>query len=159
MSRPSLGQVERSMSSLTLGTVKKIEERRKQIALEGVIERDEVFKIAVSGVAETLLAWQEVEVKFGTTFIDVSGQRDFPFDRPIFTYGHRITSPHPVGLTACVMEWMKNDEGTTGCLMAIGVLPGDDPNNPRSFKGELHAVFTGYGMPVDVYDAESQDIA
>ena len=138
-----------SMRSLTIGTVKSMSAAQRQRDLEGLIEREDQFKINVSGRGEEFPAWTEVEIMFGVTFVDASGQRDSPYDRPHFTYGVEIEQGVPVALDACVIEWNVNDRNEcVGCTLAIGPRSTDVA---RTFRGALHARFQGYGVPADPY--------
>lgn len=156
MGRPTMRQVEESLASVTIGTVRSIEGAKAQRALEGLAEREEQLKIDVSGNAEEFTTWVEVEIEFETIFVDATGQRDSDFVTPHFYYGSYVPVGGPVGLVACVTEWVTNDRNeTTGCTLAIGCQASDVA---RKFKGELHAVFQGYGVPVDDYGIEDFDV-
>lgn len=156
MGRPTLRQVEDSFASLTIGTVKAIDESKRQRLFEGLAEREEQFKIEVTGRGEEFPSWSSVTLEFETVFVDATGQRDSEFDRPHFYYGAYVPVGGPVGLIACVTAWTTNDRNeTTGCRLSIGAQATDVA---RTFSGELHAVFQGYGAPVNVYDAENLDV-
>lgn len=142
-----LGQ---AMNALTIGTVKAMSRAQEQRALEGLMEREEQFKIAVSGVAEEFPGWSDpIEITFGTVFVDGTAHRDSPYDRPHFTHGAYIEEGGPVGLLGCIVEWITNDRNETlGCKLCIGPVATDVA---RTFKGEFHARFQGWGAPVDSY--------
>lgn len=142
-------RLENMMKGVTIGTVRARERYLSEKQVESLQEVEEQFKIEISGRAEEFPVWDQVKIKFGTTFVDATGQRDSPFDRPHFTYGAEISSRNPVGVLACVMKWFVNDKGeTTAARVAFGAVATD---LSTKFKGEVHMTFQGYGMPVDVY--------
>lgn len=144
----------RSMKALTIGVVRGVDQAKAQRELEGLAEYEEQFKIDISGRAEEFPIWSQTDLKFGVDFVDASGQRDSPYDRPHFTYGCYVEEGPPVGVLACVIRWDVNDkEETIGCRIAIGAVASD---RSRNFKGELHARFQGYGAPTDSYGDLSQ---
>lgn len=143
------GQTARAVRGLTLGVMKAADRAREQRELEGLADVEENIKIDVAGRAEEFAAWTRLAIDFETVFIDASGQRDTEFDRPHFTYGAAITKGGPVGLLACVTDWEVNErDEVTGCIIAISAIATD---TSRTFQGELHAKFQGYGAPADAY--------
>lgn len=156
MGKPTMRNVDESFHSLTIGAVRSIESARAQRALEGLAEREEQMKIAVSGRAGEFSSWSEVEIEFETVFVNATGQRDSEFTTPHFYYGAYVPVGGPVGLIACVTEWKTNKrDETTGCVIQIGCQSSDVP---RKFSGELHAVFQGFGVPADLYDMTNLDV-
>lgn len=142
-------RLERSMRGITLGTVTDLKKAEERAQADGLIEREEQYQIAISGVAEEFLDWQTVDIKFGTVFVDATGQRDSELTQPHFTYGAQIDSGTPVGIMACVLEWKTTARGETiGCKLAIGVAASD---KTVKFKGSLHATFQGYGQPLNTF--------
>lgn len=147
--RTDTDRLDRTMKSLTIGVVHDMEARKLQRELEGLTEREDQFVIEVAGEASEFPNWQEVEIGFGILFVNGTGHRDSPLVRPFFTYGAYIEKGGPIGLLACVTRWNVNDrDETTGCTIGIGAVATD---LGRSFRGELHAVFQGYGAPADPY--------
>lgn len=145
MAGPEQQRLEKVLKGVTIGTVTDLRKAQERAYADGLIEREEQFQVAVSGAAEEFLDWQEVEVKFGTMFVDASGQRDSELERPHFTYGAEIETPTPVGLMACVLEWKTTARNETiGCKLAIGVAASD---RATKFRGFLHATFQGFGQP------------
>jgi hypothetical protein len=148
------GQMERTMRSLTIGGVRRASHRAMPRELEGLREYEDQFKIGVSGRGEEFPAWTEAHLKFNIDFVDATGQRDAPFDRPHFTYGVYIEEGGPVGLIACITRWDINGRNeTTGCMIAVGAVATD---YARTFRGELHARFQGYGAPTEQYGDPTQ---
>jgi len=143
------GQLENAMRGLTIGTVRALDNKKKDRLIEGLAEREEQFKIEVNGRAEEFPVWTKVEINFRNVFVDGTGQRDSDFDRPTYTFGYVVPVGGPVGMDACITAWNVNDRGeTVGCVMWLGARATDVP---RKFKAEVHAVFQGYGMPPDPY--------
>lgn len=143
------GRLDRTYRHLTIGQVNGMSSRRLQRELEGLREFEDQFKIEIAGRGEEFPVWTEVHLKFNIDFVDATGQRDSPFDRPHFTYGAIIESGGPIGLDACVTRWDVDDRNqTTGCMLSIGARATDFA---RKFRGELHARFQGYGAPTEAY--------
>lgn len=152
MSGPDVQRIEKAIKGLALGTVTNMAKAREEAQKDGLIEREEQFQIAISGVAEEFLDWQEIELKFGTLFTDATGQRDSELERPQFTYGAEMTLGGPVGILACVTEWKTNERNEViGCKLAIGVAASDQS---QKFKGYLHASFQGFGLPQNTFIPE-----
>jgi hypothetical protein len=148
------GRLDRTFKALNIGQVKGAAQRQRQRDLEGLLEYEDQFKIGVSGRGEEFPEWTSVRLKFNINFVDATAQRDMPYDRPHFTYGVFIERGGPVGLMACVTEWWTNNRNETlGCTLAIGAVATDVA---RTFQGELHARFQGYGAPVEQYGDPTQ---
>lgn len=149
---PQGHRLEQAMKGLTLGTVTDLRKAEERAYQDGLIEREEQFQVAISGVAEEFLDWETVEIKFSTAFMDASGQRDSELERPHFTYGAEIETATPVGILACVLEWKTTARNETiGCKLAIGVAASD---RSTRFKGFLHANFQGFGQPRNTFIPE-----
>lgn len=140
------------MARIMLGTVTNLSKAQEEAEKDGLIERDEQFQIAVSGVAEEFVTWEEVSLRFGNLFTDATGQRDSDLERPHFTYGAETIVGGPVGLLACVTEWTTNERNETiGCKLGIGVLATD---RATKFRGFVHANFQGFGLPRNTFIPE-----
>lgn len=140
-----VNRLEHALKGLTIGAVTNLRNAEKRAADDGLIEREEQFQIAISGVAQEFFAFQMAQVNFGTVFVDATGNRDSDLTQPHFTYGAKIDTPVPVGVQACVMEWKTTERNETiGCVLAIGVCSTD---RATKFKGALHATFQGFGQP------------
>lgn len=147
--RTDLDRLDRTLNSITIGAIRSIEQRKVQQQLEALTEREEHILVDVEGRAEEFPSWQEVDLDFDVTFVNGSGMRDSDILRPVFTFGTYIPQGGPVGLLACVTKWKVNDRDEThGCVLAVGAVATDVATR---FRGELHAVFSGYGAPTDVY--------
>lgn len=147
------GRLDRAMQGLTIGVARSMSDYLKEKDLEALREVDEQFQIQIEGRAEEFPTWDKIELKFDTRFIDATGQRPSPFDRPHFTYGAEAntdTTHNPVGIMACVVNWTVNDRGeTVGCILAIGAVATD---LSTKFKGWVHCTFQGWGAaPESVY--------
>lgn len=152
MPEPGLQKLERAFKSIRIGAVRDITRARKRAEEDGLIERDEQVHLVVSGLAEEFSAWQYEQITFSTAFVDATGQRDSPFDRPHVTVGSELYTSIPVALTATVVSWRTNDRNETlGCKVAIGVLSTDQPTK---FKGAVHLGFQGFGQPLNTFNDE-----
>lgn len=152
------GQLDRTMRGLTIGQARGMSERAKARTLEGLQEYEDQFKIDISGttgVGET--TWDSRQIYFNVEFVDATAQRETPYDRPHFTYGAYVEVGSPIGIVAMVSRWtVERRNETIGCVLAIGVLPTDEP---RRFRGEVHARFQGYGAPAEAYgDVNQYDV-
>lgn len=132
------------MKGLTIGVTQDLRDLDRQIAVDGLQEVEEQLWVEFSGRAEEFAAWSETDLEFEQHFVDATGQRDSPFDRPHFTYGAVIDTPTPVGILATVMRYTVNDRNeTVGCTIAIGVLSTDRSVN---VKGRVNLTFQGYAQ-------------
>jgi hypothetical protein len=150
MPEAGLQKLERSFKALRIGAVKDGQDLRQRAEEDGLIERDEQFRLAVSGVAQEFFSWQTVDIVFSTVFVDSTGQRDSPFDRPHISVGSELYTPVPVSITAVVMSWLTNDRNETlGAKVALGVASTD---KATKFKGSVHLTFQGFGQPKNTFD-------
>lgn len=149
MTPVELGQMDRTMKGLTIGRVQGQNARKVQDELEGLLEREDQFKVEISGRAGEFPVWQEVHLVFNVEFIDPSGQRETDFERPFMTYGSYIERGGPVGVLATVTRWdVGKKNQTTGCMLAISAVSTD---HARKFRGEVHVRFQGFGAPTEAY--------
>lgn len=144
------GRLGRALQGLTIGVAKSINDAIDQKALEQLQEVEEQFQIEIGGNAEEFPVWDTVDLDFDTHFIDATGQRPSPFDRPHMTFGGEIETATPVGIFATVLGWKVNDRGeTVGCNLAVGVAATD---LSTKFKGRVHVTFQGWGSsPESIY--------
>ena len=150
MPEPVLQSLERSFKALRVGAVRDGQGLRQRAEEDGLIERDEQVRLAVSGVAQEFFSWQTVDIAFSTVFVDATGQRDSPFDRPHLSVGSELYTPVPVAVTAVVMSWQTNDRNETlGAKVALGVSSTDQATK---FKGSVHLTFQGFGQPKNTFD-------
>lgn len=138
------------MQGLTIGVAKNMNDALKRKELEALQEVEEQFQVEIGGQAEEFPIWDTIDLKFDTRFIDATGQRPSPFDRPHMTFGGEIETKQPVGIFATVLGWNVNDKGETiGCKLAIGVAATD---LSTKFKGRVHVTFQGWGSsPESIY--------
>ena len=152
MPTPDQQALERSLKALRIGPVKDIQAIQKRAEQDGLIEREEQFQISVAGVAQEFYAWDTVQINFSTVFVDATGQRDSPFDRPHISVGAELYTPVPVALLATVMGWKTNDRNETlGAKVAIGVSSTD---RATKFRGSVHLTFQGFGQPSNTFADE-----
>jgi hypothetical protein len=150
MPEPALQALERSFKGLRIGATLDMQKIQERAEKDGLIEREEQFHIAVSGLAEEFFEWTTTKIKFATAFVDATGQRDSPFDRPHIAVGCEIYTPVPVAINAVVMEWETTDRNeTVGATIAIGVSSSDQATK---FKGAVHLTIQGYGAPINTFD-------
>lgn len=148
----SVNPLEKALRGITIGTIKNLKEAEQRAADDGLQEREEQFQIAVSGVAQEFFDWQTVEVRFGTAFVDATGNRDSELTQPHVSTGSVLETSVPVGLLATVMSWITTERNETiGCVLAIGVCATDQPTK---FRGALHATFQGFGQPILTFGEE-----
>lgn len=137
-------RLEKAMKGLTIGVVQDLQEWERIRTTDSLREIEQQFWIDFSGRAEEFASWSEREIEFEQHYVDATGQRDSPFDRPHFTYGAVIDTPTPVGVLAVVMEYKTNDRNETiGATVAIGILATDRAVNVR---GRVNLTFQGYGQ-------------
>lgn len=150
MAEPALQALDRSFKAIRIGAVRDVDKLRARALADGLIERDEQFHLMVSGVAQEFYAWQQKDLAFSTVFVDATGQRDSPFDRPHISVGSELYTPTPVSIVATVMSWKTNERNETlGCRVAVGIQSTD---LPTKFKGALHLTFQGFGQPANTFD-------
>lgn len=147
------GRLDHAMQGLTIGVVKSVGDFLKQKDLEALREVEEQFQIEIEGRAEEFPVWDKIKLTFDTRFIDATGQRPSPFDRPHFHFGAEAntdTTHDPVGIHAVVVNWYVNDRGETyGCTVAIGAVATDVSTK---FQGRVHLTFQGWGAaPESIY--------
>ncbi len=144
MGEPTGDRLGKALQGLTIGVVsdlKDFEELRRQ---DGLREIEQQFWIEFSGRAEEFASWKTFDLMFDQFFVDATGQRDSPFDRPHFTYGCVLDTPTPVGILATVMSYRVNDRGeTVGATVALGVLATD---NAVNMSGRVNLTFQGYAQ-------------
>lgn len=152
MSPVDRGRLDRAMRGLTIGVAKSEQDFLKQSQIEALNEVEEQFQIQVSGRAEEFPIWDSTDVGFDTRFIDATGQRPSPFDKPHMTYGYEITSKEPVGIFVCVLGWKTNKRNEcVGAKLAMGVAATD---LSTKFKGAVHVTFQGYGATGENYGGQ-----
>lgn len=136
-------QFESALQGITIGVVKDQEDLRALKEADGLIEVEEQVHLEFGGLAEEFSIWSEVDVVFSMNFVDATGQRDSPFDRPHFTFGAVLSTPDPVAVHVVVLGWRTNDRNeTVGATVAIGVLATD---RAVKVRGEVHMTFQGFG--------------
>lgn len=151
MAAPDGDRLGRALQGLTIGVVNDLQDFEKLRKQDGLREIEQQFWVEFSGVAEEFAQWQETSIDFDQFFVDATGNRDSPFDRPHFTYGYVLDSPTPVGILAGVMRYRVNQRGeTVGAKVAIGVLSTDQT---VKIRGRVNLTFQGYGQaPTNVPD-------
>ena len=132
------------MKGLTIGVTQDLADLARDLAVDGLQEVEQQLWVEFAGRAEEFAIWAEREIDFEHHFIDATGQRDSPFDRPHFTYGYVLDTSTPVGILVAVLEYKTNDRNeTVGAKIAIGILATDQSVNVR---GRVNLTFQGYGQ-------------
>lgn len=153
MPEPQGNRIQKALNALSIGTVEGLREAEKKFKYEGLQEVEEQIWLEFSGRAEEFAAWVTKEVEFVQHFIDATGNRDSPFDRPHFTYGIVLDSPTPVAVYAAVMHYRTNERNeTVGAVIAIGVMATD---RSASVKGRVNLTFQGYAVEPSGLDDEA----
>lgn len=153
MPEPGVNRIQKAMKGLTIGTVEGLREAERKFKTEGLQEVEEQIWLEFAGRAEEFASWVTKEVEFSQHFIDATGNRDSPFDRPHFTYGAVIDSRTPVAVFAAVMHYKTNERNETiGATVAIGVLATDLSVN---VKGRVNLTFQGFGQEPSGLDDEA----
>lgn len=148
-----VNRIENALKGIVIGTVTNLKRAEQAAYDDGLQEREEQFQVAISGLAEEFFKWELVTIKFGTAFVDATGNRDSELTQPHFTCGTKIDTPTPVGVLGSVMEWITTERNETiGCVLAIGVCSTDQATK---FKGALHCTFQGYGQPILTFGEEA----
>lgn len=147
----STGALERSLAALSFGVVREMGDREARLRKHRLLEREQEFQFRISGTAAYRVAWGVVPLDFRVLFVDAPAQRDSPYRFPTFVYGVELESPDPVCVNVHLRKWKQDDSGAVlGCELGVGAhIPGDagDPEVP--FRGFVHAVFSGYGAPLE----------
>lgn len=156
--------LERSLGAMTVGVARDRADREREAAHQRLQEIEEQFQRPIQGTPGSGIVWDAIELKFQTSFVNATGQRDSPHETPQMWVGAEIQSGQPVMVTACVMEWkMVDGEEIVGATVAIGAwadasapviggpatAPGAPPATPGPFRGFVHLTFQGYGAPAD----------
>jgi hypothetical protein len=144
MPEPQGNRIEKAMKGLTIGTVEGLREAERDFKVDGLQEVEEQVWLDFGGRAEEFAAWATKDIEFSQHFVDATGNRDSPFDRPHFTYGVVLDSPTPVGVLVAVMYYRTNERNETiGATVAIGIASTDQSVN---VKGRVNLTFQGYGQ-------------
>lgn len=152
MPEPGTARLERTLEGLTIGVVQDLQDFERLRKLDGLQEIEQQFWVEFAGKAEEFTSWEEVDVDFEQFYVDATGQRDSPFDRPHFTYGSVLDTPTPVGVMANVMSYRTNDRNeTVGAKVAIGIFASDLAVKVR---GRVNLTFQGYGQSANGLNEE-----
>lgn len=132
------------MKGLTIGTVEGLKQAEKNFKVNGLQEVEEQVWLEFGGRAEEFAAWGIRDIEFVQHFVDATGNRDSPFDKPHFTYGYVLDSPTPVGIFVAVMQYNVNARNeTVGAKVAIGIISTDLSAN---VEGRVNLTFQGFGQ-------------
>lgn len=153
MASPLHHSLQRSLTAMTIGTIRHVEARRAGSDHLRFQERFQQFQVPISGTAYQGVAWTKRPIDFDVVFHGATGQRDVPFDYPQVSYGFVVEpgdakAPVLPIIPTLAIEWVKdNQESIRGCVAHIGVhSPTPDPID---FEGNLHITFQGWGSPLE----------
>jgi hypothetical protein len=144
MPEPQGNRIEKAMKGLTIGTVQGLKEAERKFKTDGLQEVEEQIWVEFGGRAEEFAIWATKDLEFSQHFVDATGNRDSPFERPHFTYGVVLDSATPVGVLVAVMHYRTNERNeTVGATVALGIVSTDQSVN---VKGRVNLTFQGYGQ-------------
>jgi hypothetical protein len=147
MSRPKPGQLERSLSALTIGFAQGQKLRADILTDTHSGEWHQQVQLQFSGSAGNQWGYVDHNIYFEYPFLYAPSQRLVPFDRPHFSKGFENLTPGTslVHLDAQVIEWTTNDSnwiiGATIRLYAVA--PANDVT-AEPFSAIAHLTFQGY---------------
>ncbi len=134
----------KALEGITIGVVNDLQDFEKLRQRDGLREIEQQFWLEFGGRAEEFAVWQYAQLDFGEFFVDATGNRDSPFDKPHFTYGYVLDSVTPVGVFATVMNYRTNQRNeVVGAKVAIGIASTDQSVKVR---GRVNLTFQGYGQ-------------
>jgi|GraSoiStandDraft_43_1057313.scaffolds.fasta_scaffold707472_1 hypothetical protein len=147
MSRPTAGQLERSLASLTIGLVQGQQFRQRVLSDTYQGEWDQQVQLEFSGGAGNQWGFVDTDIMFEYPFLYAPTQRLVPFDRPHFNKGFELLTPSTtlVHLDAQVISWNINESNwTVGAKIRLyAVAPAADVT-PELFRAIAHLTFQGY---------------
>lgn len=146
----------RSIAAMGFGLQVEIAHKAAETARQKLHEVDQQFRIDVSGLAGTIIAWSDAEIVFPETLYYAPLQRDSNRLRdPHVYFGSVLKSAAPVIITGIVASWITDRSGNfTGAKIKIGAYaPGTTAQ--VQFQAQLHVTVQGYGAPVDTDHGES----
>lgn len=144
MPEPATNRLQRAFKGLTIGVINDYSDIQDRLRVDGLQEIEQQFWIDFSGLAEEFASFVEHDIEFEQRFVDATGQRDSPFDRPHFSFGAVLDSPTPVMVSAVVMSYVTNQRNeVVGARIAVGVAASDQAVNVR---GRVNLTFQGFGQ-------------
>lgn len=175
--RPIRGEMIRTLQSIQIGTALALSGKRSRDDELDMHDIDLAYQLPISGVATSIIGWGQIEIEFEWQFHYAPANRDSRLVWPNFTYGAYIPSSLaegstivPVGVLACVMDWMidQDTNAIVGAVLAVGALGTGTAEDPASanpdttedstpsaaqvgtpFQGQLHVNFQGWAMSRD----------
>lgn len=147
MSRPGPGQLERSLSALTIGVVQGQKFRERGLSDTYTGEWDQQVQVEFTGTAGSQWGWTDTDITFEYPFLYAPAQRLVPFDRPHFSKGFELlgASITLVHLDAQIVAWNINDNNwTIGATVRLYVVAPLADVEPLAFSAIAHLTFQGY---------------
>jgi hypothetical protein len=148
MGRPGR-QLARSLTALTIGTVKAQEARERELGPLRLQELTQEVQVPLTGKATETPGSETVNVKWPYPFVYAPAQRDSPLENPHFSFGVESLSPSaPAIVIPQVTRWLRSEEGFAvgAAVLLTAWLPG--ASAPTDYRSLVHLTFTGYGAPI-----------
>lgn len=145
-----VNDVERSLSSMIIGTRKAFERRdasRQEVAFDETILN---FQGSVEGHAGSAIGTTTITVEFEAPFYNAPGLKDSELEFPQFSVGVHLESGSGVQVTAHVSSWTIDEEqdAIKGAVVEVAaVAPGT--SGLVQFTANLHLSFHGLGAPLE----------
>lgn len=142
--------VERSLSSMIIGTRKAFEQRdsrRQEVALDDTVL---LFQGSIEGHAGSAVDTTSLVIEFEAPFYNAPGLKDSDLERPQFSPGIHLENGSGVIVSAHISEWVQDEEqdATTGAVVEIAVTaPG--VSELVQFTANLHLTFRGLAAPLE----------
>lgn len=157
MSRADSGQLERSLTALSIGVQSSIKKRRLALS-ESSGEFDQQVRLTLSGHATSTWGHVDKSIGFRLPFLAALAQRDPSYSDPHFTYGIVFDSPSPklVMIVPSVVAWKTSGRGwIVGALVRCAThCPLADSGETVAFNASAHLNFQGYAA----YPETAQEI-
>ena len=145
MARP-VGQLERSLASLTIGMAQGIAERKRVLKDTVTGEYIQQVRVPINGVATDAVTYADKPVQWEMPFLYAPLQRRVPFETPHFTPGIEIISGQNafIDIRAQVIQWtITEEEWYVGATVRFAAnCPG--ATDLFTFSAIGHLSFQGY---------------
>jgi hypothetical protein len=143
--RPRPGQLERTLSDITLG-VERVRRRSHQQAKDsGGNEAQQQIRIPISGTVASGWGFVVTQVGFLYPFLWLPVQRQAPFETPHFSYGFDFEGYGGLIGHAGIKKWNIDDSmNVLGATVEIGVTSPNTTKTEEPFRATVHLTFQGY---------------
>lgn len=146
------GQLERTMVDITIGTIKSMRTRERNLAATRAGEWDQQVEFPISGLAGNEWGSVDVPVTWEHPFIYAPTQRSVPFPNPHVAdhvEWQALQGGALVISSLHIIAWNVNDYGWwIGATVRVAVCA---PNATAAvaYQGVVHLTFEGYASPTD----------